>query len=916
MATGRSVHAALNRGLVSRLGLAREDIERVGVSGDVWTNFVPRVLGSMQIRPGWKFVGATQFFNRAYFVPFVFSITDKAALEFTNGTMRIWIDDVPLERTAVSSQVSNGEFLLNADSWTDASDSGGVIGWQAGALGAGYLSLQGNGSAFGRARQRVTINLDDQNVEHGLRVQVQAGPIKLKLGTFAGGQNILAEQTLEAGGHSIAFTPPLDGCWIEVSNNAPRVALVDSITIEAGGPIDLPSPFLEEDLHAIRGGTDSQSGDIVFLAADGYQQWQIQRRAFNSWSLVLFQPEDGPFLGQNADESFTLTPSVLRGNGTLTASQPLFAPNHIGGLFRIQSEGQRVEVTVTTDDSWSTTILIQDSGERRKFTVSRSGTWVATVTLQRSFLGPDGPWETAATYTTNDVLNFNDTLDGEQTWYRIGVDTGDFTSGSIELSLDYQYGTATGVCRITNYTSELVCDIEILTDMGRAEPSSVWWEGAWSGIQGFPTATCFFEGRLFFAGRDRVWASATDNFYTFDELAEGDDASFSRTIGTGSVDAIHWLLPLQRLCMGGEGAEFTIRSSSLDEPLTPTNANLKRGSTQGSADVQAVAVDERGFFVQRGGTRVFDIALTEQGHFGASHVSALVPEIGQPEIVRLAVQRQPDTRVHCVRSDGTVAMLLFDSVEQVTCWIDIETDGEVEDVFVLPGDPGTEEDQVYYVVSRTINTVPQRSLERWALESETRGEQFCFLADSFIVYTGDPITGAFDDMGTLDVTNLAGKDVVLWHNGADIGHGIPFDNLLYRVEVDPLRIEPPFPEPITNFVIGLPYEALWRSTKLTRVQVQSGTTLTTIKAIRGLGLVLADVHPRALRVGPDFVRMDNLPLVVDGRVLGNDEIVTDRDETLASFAAKWGSDPRLCLRAIAPRPVTVQALVLEMDTQA
>jgi hypothetical protein len=81
-------------------------------------------------------------------------------------------------------------------------------------------------------------------------------------------------------------------------------------------------------------------------------------------------------------------------------------------------------------------------------------------------------------------------------------------------------------------------------------------------------------------------------------------------------------------------------------------------------------------------------------------------------------------------------------------------------------------------------------------------------------------------------------------------------------------------------------------------------------------LVLADVHPRALRVGPDFVRMDNLPLVVDGRVLGNDEIVTDRDETLASFAAKWGSDPRLCLRAIAPRPVTVQALVLEMDTQA
>ena len=43
---------ALNRGIISRYGLARIDLERTGMAAEEMTNWVPRVMGSMSLRPG------------------------------------------------------------------------------------------------------------------------------------------------------------------------------------------------------------------------------------------------------------------------------------------------------------------------------------------------------------------------------------------------------------------------------------------------------------------------------------------------------------------------------------------------------------------------------------------------------------------------------------------------------------------------------------------------------------------------------------------------------------------------------------------------------------------------------------------------------------------------------------------------
>ncbi|MEK9755348.1 MAG: hypothetical protein VW338_19330 [Rhodospirillaceae bacterium] len=97
---------AFNRGLVSRLGLARVDVKRLAMSAEECWNFLPRVLGSMSIRPGWKYLGATKGNAATKLMPFVFSVADTHILEFTTGFMRVWRADELVTRETVGTGIT------------------------------------------------------------------------------------------------------------------------------------------------------------------------------------------------------------------------------------------------------------------------------------------------------------------------------------------------------------------------------------------------------------------------------------------------------------------------------------------------------------------------------------------------------------------------------------------------------------------------------------------------------------------------------------------------------------------------------------------------------------------------------------------------------------------------------------------
>lgn len=881
---------AFNRGIVSPRALARTDIKQIALAAETMVNWMPRVLGSMMLRPGFAYLGSSSADAKARYLPFVYSTDDTALIEVTDSNVRIWISDAVVSRGSVSSAVTNGNFDTDVASWTDADESGATSAWVTG----GYLGLTGDSTGTNAAirRQTITVAAADQGDEHALRIVIQRGPVTLRIGSTSGGDEYITETSLDTGEHSLAFTPTGD-FYIQFSSRLKRQVLVSSCNVESSGAVSITAPWVLADLGKIRA---DQSGDIIFIACDGYQQRKIERRGTRSWSVVKYETEDGPFRVINTGP-ITITPSALYGNITLTASASLFRSTQVGSLWRITSTGQSVTASVTAENQFTNTINVVGVGSQRAFTIVRSGTWVATVTLQRSLTSDTGPWEDVTTYTTPATIVYNDLLDNQIAWYRIGVKTGDFTSGTVVLTLNYAIGSVDGIVRITAFTSSTSVSAEVITDLGGTAATDIWSEGAWSDYRGWPSSVAFAEGRLWWSGKNGVWGSISDAFYSFDDTFEGDAGTIARTIGSGPVDVINWVLALQRLILGAEGAEFSCKSSSLDEPLTPTNFNIKSASTQGSGAVEAVKIDKNGVYIQRGGTRVMELAFGEDYEYGSTDLTLLVPEIGLPSITRMAVQRQPDTRIHCVRSDGTVAVLIFDRAEKVQCWIEIETDGTIEDVVVLPGDSGSGEDAVYYHVNRTINALTKRYLERWALESECAGSTLNKQADSFVLYSGassTTITG---------LSHLEGESVVVWANGKSLGSYTVSGGQITGVS-----------EAVTSAVVGLSYSATWQSTKLAYATRESPVPLVQKKKLNHLGVILMNTHYQGLEYGPDFTNMDDLPGMEDGEAVTADTVHSTYDEESFEFPGEWDTDARLCLRATAPKPCNILAAIIGIES--
>lgn len=825
-------------------------------------------------------IGGTSGTARSSSATFTETIVAGASqlLEFTGAGFTGTVDTITIEPTNTG--------------WLDMDESGATSTFTS----TGYMSLTGTNFNKAIRIQQVAVSGGDQNHEHALRLVIERGPVLLRVGSTSGGQEYISEQTLGTGIHSLTLTPTGD-FYIWLANVHAYASLVDTVSIEASGAMTIATPWPLAALPYVR---YTQSGDVIYCACDGYQQRKIERRSTNSWSVVKYEPEDGPFMLDNFTTN-KITPSATSGDITLTATSALFASTNVGGLYRVTSLGQQVTIAASGADQWSTSIRVTGGGTAsqtatlRTFDIDITGTWVGTVRLQRS-LDVEGSWVdvTSKSWTANTSTSYNDGLTNQIVYYRIGIKTAEYTSGTATASLTYSSGGITGVARITAYTSATSVSARVITNFGGTDASAAWAEGAWSDRRGYPTSVCLYEGRSGWAGRDKLWCSESDSFEDFDDNTVGDAGPISRSIGEGPVDVINWLLPMQRLIVGAGGAEWVVKSTTFDEPLTPTNFNIKSPSTQGSAAIGAVKIDSRGVFVQRGGTRVFEIFFNvDVEDYDSNDLTKFCPEIGAAYFSRLAVQRQPDTRIHCVREDGTVGILIRDPVEQVRCWVDYETDGVVEDVFVLPGD---DEDKVYYSVKRTINGSTVRYLERWALETECVGGTLNKQLDSFILYAGvstTTITG---------LTHLEAETVAVWGNGAYLGTYVVASGQITGLS-----------SAVTSAVVGLPYTATYKSSKLAYA-AGLGTAIGQRKRVSQIGVGLVNTHKDGLYYGPDFDNLDALPNVEDGATTSADYVWETYDKDMFEFGGRWDTDARICLQATAPKPCTVTHLTMAVTT--
>jgi len=913
---------AFNRGLISPLALARFDLKRLALSSSLCTNWMFRTLGSMMLRPGLAYVDGVFGNSTVVHIPFVRKITDTAIIELTNNLMRVRVNEQIISRVSVSTAVTNGSFSGSLSGWTQGDDPGGLSTYVAG----DYMGLTGNGTARGLRYQTVMVAGGDLNKEHALRIVVSKGYVVLRVGTSNGDDNYINVTTLAVGIHSLAFTPS-GNFTIQFSSATKYMTLIKQCTVEAAGAMTIATTWNSAMLQHLRW---DESVDVLFIATDGtLPQMKIERRGIRSWSLVNYFADDGPFLNGNVDQSILLSGSALNGDITVTSNIPFFKAGHVGSLFSLTSQsGQQVDADVAGVGQFSDPVEVTgiSANGGRNLIINTSGTWTGTLRLQFS-VGAPGSWvDTGVTFTANPVnYVYNDGFDNQVIFYRLGVEVGPWT-GSAHITLNFaQSSGIAGIVRIDGYNNSTSVSAHVLKPLGSINATSQWSQGIWSSIRGFPDVPLLYEGRLWWFGQDYIIGSVSDAYASYDQTVTGDSAPIIRTFGQGPVSDIQWALGLQRLLVGCDGSEKSVRSSALDEPLTPTDFNIKTPSTRGSAAVAAVQVDTNGIFVQRGdpdngnnnlyGTRLIEIAY--QGSYAivdytTSDLSEFCPEIFEIGISKITVQRKIDTRVHILLRDGTVIVCVYDPIQKERGFLKVVTAGIVTDIFCMPGGV---EDKVYYAVQRTINSSTVVYLERWALESECTGQPVAKLSDSHINYVGaetTTITGLTSQIGASVVVwgwNTINPFTVTMPDGSTKTVGRDMGTYT----VDGAGTITGLPAAVTNACIGISYTAQWQSVKLTQT-VQDGTSLGFAKIIDELHLVLANTHYRGLQFGTDFTHMDNLPTTEEGMAVQADTVWAEYDKSPVKVDATWDPNTRLCLQASSPRPCTILAANIGVST--
>lgn len=133
-----------------------------------------------------------------------------------------------------------------------------------------------------------------------------------------------------------------------------------------------------------------------------------------------------------------------------------------------------------------------------------------------------------------------------------------------------------------------------------------WGEPLFSDLRGYPSTTCFREGRLWFNGPPArpsgLIASKIEQFFNFDVGTAADDDSIDFNCATSEVRKIEYLIPGRDLTVLTDGAELYV-SVDEGEAITPGNINVRPQTFFGCKRVKPYVFDNAILFAQRGNGR-------------------------------------------------------------------------------------------------------------------------------------------------------------------------------------------------------------------------------------------------------------------------------------------------------------------------
>lgn len=546
----------------------------------------------------------------------------------------------------------------------------------------------------------------------------------------------------------------------------------------------------------------TQAVDTLILVHEDLETQRVVRNSDTSWTIAAipftFIPKYA-YAFDTHQPTFTITPSGIEGNITITAS----AATTDTGTAQAGSSNTitlKAATSFTSNDQpngmFVTITSGTGSGQTRHVEDYVASTKVATVYPA---------WDTAPNATSS---------------YKIQP----FSEAAVD-----EYATVLngfGRARYTEYVSDTVMKAYVDIPFFDTDPitSGNWesehgYEPTWSATRGYPRSAAFHEGRLYFGGSksrpNTVWGSRVIDYFNFNPGSSLDDDAVEATINTNQLNVITHLIPGPDLQIFTTGGEFVV-SQAANTPITPASFLVKPQTRLGSKP--GVPMDDLNgatVFVQRQGRSLVSFQFQDTtASYSTQALSVLSSHLIKVP-VDLAARRATSTdetdRLFLVNTDGTMAVYSILAAQNVIAPSEFTTDGQFICVAV-------ELDVIYVIVKRTVNGSDNYHLERF---------------DSTLTVDSAKSGGA---AASTTMSHLQGKTVQIIRDGV----------------VEPQQTVPASPYTITferaatsSHQVGLAYDVVIR-TMPAEPRLAQGTLLGTKKRILQVDAVVYESQNMSL----------------------------------------------------------------------
>lgn len=658
--------------------------------------------------------------------------------------------------------------------------------------------------------------------------------------------------------------------------------------------LEVASPYQEADIFDLQ---FEQINDIVMIVHPNYAERMLIRTANDNWALEEVDYSVSPNFPALAPANLTSTTLTLTGSveqlgdtPTLTSSTDLFTAESVGEIMSISHD--RLDVTLKFDIGSGGGAGLGDT----------SGYFLATG---------DVVFETGGTGTYEVVLEETKTPGDASSWKLrrafsiIGTQRNERTTFSIEepiylrtrvtatpsgsgfTFLEVSSPSVAGLLKITSFTSATEVVVSVIEPFLRGDATTEWREQYFSEKRGYPGAICFHKERRCLGGDD-VWLSQPGNYFNYRARTDA-DSGFMVGVNRNGAPRVQWLESLRELRVGTNLAEGVIVQESTSEAFGYNNYDLRWDTNHGSNRLRAQAINGTVLYLQQEGRTLRNQEITGiEDYYSSNAETTLADHILEGGVTQTAYQRQRYPTWHGVRKDGELASMLYEKNQNIFAWYRRKTDGEIESISVNPR--ADEEDQVCYIVKRTVNGATVRNVEYVKL-GQYRGLQNDESSEMWFVDDGIRVAGS-GMTSVSGLSHLEGENVAILCDGAKIAERTVSGG---TVALD-------YPTDIA--IIGRPYEYT-----VIPMFLESQGTMGATKKITNAIVRLWKSGTCKMRINDGDWNTLSFPNLQSS----NAPLLQTGDSQKVAVNGDWSRNTAIELRGRSPLPLNVQAITLEFQ---